>query len=62
LDEKKQIKQLGATYEELEWAMIQDEEGKSATDFLIEKRIVYEIYKRLNKINQHSEKHPYLYS
>jgi NAD+ synthase len=28
--------QLG-TYDELEWAMIQDQEGKSATDFLIEK-------------------------
>jgi NAD+ synthase len=34
--------------------MIQDQEGKSAT-FLI-KRIVYEIYKRLNKINQHKMK------
>jgi NAD+ synthase len=30
--DEKQMKQLGATYE-LEWAMIQDQEGKSATDF-----------------------------
>jgi NAD+ synthase len=29
--------QLGATYNELEWAMIQDQEGKSATEFLREK-------------------------
>jgi NAD+ synthase len=48
--------QLGATYDELEWAMIQDQEGKSATDFSDRKRIVYEIYKRLNKINQHKMK------
>jgi NAD+ synthase len=36
--------------------MIQDQEGKSATDFSDRKKIVYEIYKRLNKINQHKMK------
>jgi NAD+ synthase len=55
-DEKTDEAQLGATYDELEWAMIQDQEGKSATDFSDRKRIVYEIYKRLNKINQHKMK------
>jgi NAD+ synthase len=37
LETKTDEAQLGATYDELEWAMIQDEEGKSATDFLREK-------------------------
>jgi NAD+ synthase len=47
--------QLGATYDELEWAMIQDEEGSLLLTFLIEKNSLRNI-QRLNKINQHKMK------
>jgi NAD+ synthase len=45
--------QLGASYDELEWAMNADENGKTATDFEGRQQTVFEIYKRLNRINQH---------
>lgn len=45
--------QLGASYDELESAMLSDELGKSAADFTGREKIVFEIYKRLNTINQH---------
>jgi NAD+ synthase len=45
--------QLGASYDELEWAMLASEAGKKATDFLGREQEVFEIYSRLNKINQH---------
>ncbi|MFN4026526.1 MAG: NAD(+) synthase [Flavobacterium sp.] len=45
--------QLGASYDELEWAMLAAEEGKAVTDFEGREREVFEIYSRLNKINQH---------
>jgi NAD+ synthase len=44
---------LGASYDELEWAMLSDEAGKTADDFLGREREVFSIYKRLNKSNQH---------
>lgn len=55
-DEKTDEAQLGATYDELEWAMNQDQPGKSSTDFSGREKTVFEIYKRLNKINQHKMK------
>lgn len=55
-DEKTDEAQLGATYDELEWAMIQDQEGKAITDFSGREKTVFEIYKRLNKMNQHKMK------
>jgi NAD+ synthase len=36
--------------------MIQDESGKSANDFSGREKTVFEIYKRLNTINQHKMK------
>jgi NAD+ synthase len=45
--------QLGATYDELEWAMIAAENGKSADDFEGREKEVFGIYKRLHAINQH---------
>lgn len=48
--------QLGASYPELEWAMEQDENKKSIKDFEGRKREVFEIYKRLNRLNQHKMK------
>lgn len=52
-DDRSDEDQLGASYEELEWAMIQLEQGKTANDFDGREKTVFEIYKRLNTINQH---------
>ena len=48
--------QLGASYDELEWAMKAAEKGRSSTDFLGRKKEVFEIYSRLNRANQHKIK------
>ncbi|RED22045.1 NAD+ synthase [Flavobacterium cutihirudinis] len=45
--------QLGASYDELEWAMLAAESGKSADDFEGREKSVFEIYKRLNTSNKH---------
>ncbi len=52
-DERTDEEQLCASYDELEWAMTEDQTGKTANDFSGRKKIVFEIYKRLNTINQH---------
>lgn len=45
--------QLGASYDELEWAMLEAEKNKKSEDFFGREKEVFEIYNRLNKINQH---------
>jgi NAD+ synthase len=45
--------QLGASYDELEWAMLAYEEGKTITHFEGREKEVFAIYTRLHKINQH---------
>ena len=45
--------QLGASYDELEWAMKMQEKGKTVDDFTGRQQEVYAIYLRLNSINQH---------
>jgi NAD+ synthase len=45
--------QLGASYDELEWAMLADEAGKTAVQFDGREKDVFEIYKRLNTNNKH---------
>lgn len=45
--------QLGASYDELEWAMIQNDNGKSPNDFVGREKEVFTIFKRLNSANQH---------
>lgn len=45
--------QIGATYNELEWAMQMQAQGKIPTDFIGRKKEAFEIYLRLNKANQH---------
>lgn len=45
--------QIGASYDELEWAMEMQHKGKTAADFSGRKLEVYKIYTRLNTINQH---------
>jgi NAD+ synthase len=52
-DDRTDEDQLGASYDELEWAMLEDEKGKISTDFSGREKIVFEIYKKLNTINQH---------
>ncbi len=45
--------QIGASYDELEWAMKMQDAGKTAEDFSGREKEVYSIYVRLNTINQH---------
>jgi NAD+ synthase len=52
-DDRTDEDQLGASYDELEWAMLEEEKGKIPTDFSGRETIVFEIYKKLNTINQH---------
>lgn len=48
--------QLGASYDELEWAMKVTENGNSESDFDGREKEVFRIYTRLNKANQHKMK------
>ena len=52
-DDRSDEDQLGASYDELEWAMLEDEAGKTADNFSGRQKEAFEIYKRLNKCNQH---------
>lgn len=45
--------QIGASYDELEWAMKMQDEGKTEIDFQEREKAVFNIYMRLNKANQH---------
>ena len=45
--------QIGASYDELEWAMKMQEQGRVADDFSDREKEVFKIYTRLNRINQH---------
>lgn len=45
--------QLGASYDELEWAMRMKDAGKSSADFKGREQIVFDIYHKLNSANQH---------
>jgi NAD+ synthase len=51
-NEKTDEDQLGASYDELEWAMLEEESGKSTSDFTGRQKEVFDIYK-LNTTNQH---------
>jgi NAD+ synthase len=52
-DARSDEEQLGASYDELEWAMIEDNYGKTMSDFSGREQEVFSIYKRLNTANQH---------
>lgn len=45
--------QIGASYDELEWAMKMKDSGKTTNDFKDRDLEVFKIYDRLNRINQH---------
>ncbi len=55
-DDRTDEDQLGASYDELEQAMLADESGKTERDFEGRTLEVFQIYKRLNRINQHKIK------
>ncbi len=53
-DERTDEDQIGASYPELEWAMeIAEQANINFTAFTVREREVFEIYTRLNTINQH---------
>jgi NAD+ synthase len=52
-DEKTDEQQLGASYDELEWAMLAKENATSQENWSDREKAVYAIYDRLNTINQH---------
>ncbi len=45
--------QIGANYDELEWAMKMQELGYSTEKFKNREKVVFDLYSRLNIINQH---------
>lgn len=45
--------QIGASYDELEWAMAMKDLGKNSDDFKKREKVVFDLYVRLNTINQH---------
>jgi len=52
-DNRSDEDQLGASYDELEWAMKMHEKGASSNEFSGRNKVVFNIYKRLNTVNQH---------
>lgn len=52
-DDRSDEDQLGASYDELEWAMTEDEKGKKKSDFEGRQGDVFETFKRLNGQNKH---------
>jgi NAD+ synthase len=45
--------QIGASYNELEWAMTQNDNGKTTTDFEGREKIAFDIFKQRNNANKH---------
>lgn len=52
-DSRSDEDQIGASYDELEWAMEMKNKGKKARDFEGRKQEVFSIYSHLNTVNQH---------
>ena len=52
-DSRSDEDQIGATYDELEWAMKMKDSGKKAGDFEGREHEVFTIFTRLNTVNQH---------
>ena len=52
-DDRTDEDQIGASYDELEWAMTMQDQGKQVDDFSGREKEVYEIYIKLNTANQH---------
>lgn len=52
-DDRTDEDQIGASYPELEWAMLMKETGKTPDDFEGRQKKVFEIYNRYNSSNKH---------
>ena len=52
-DSRTDEEQIGASYDELEWAMLASEKNNNFENFTEREKTVFEIYKKLNTINQH---------
>jgi NAD+ synthase len=52
-DERTDEDQIGASYDELEWAMLLTDSETNANDFSAREKEVLRIYKKLNQNNQH---------
>ena len=52
-DDKTDEDQIGASYDELEWAMTQAEMGKKISDFSDREKEVFSIFTKRNKANKH---------
>ncbi len=52
-DSRTDENQIGASYDELEWAMNMQNRDKTVADFEGREKEVYTIYVRLNQVNQH---------
>ena len=52
-DDRTDEDQIGASYPELEWAMLMKEAGKTPNDFEGRQKKVFEIYNRYNSSNKH---------
>lgn len=55
-DDRTDEDQIGASYDELEWAMDMQALGKTTSDFEGREKEVFDIYIRLNRANQHKMK------
>ncbi|MGB3775404.1 MAG: NAD(+) synthase [Leeuwenhoekiella sp.] len=53
LDDRSDEDQIGASYDELEWAMTMQANGKTIADFEGRQRAVFEIYTGFNRANKH---------
>ena len=52
-DNRTDEEQIGASYDELEWAMKMKEQGKTSNDFKNREQIVFDLFFKLNTINKH---------
>ncbi len=52
-DSRTDEEQIGASYDELEWAMTAVEDNKNKEDFSEREKEVFQIYNKLNSVNQH---------
>ncbi len=52
-DDRTDEDQIGASYPELEWAMLMMSNGKSSEDFIGREKEVFTIYKKFNTANKH---------
>jgi NAD+ synthase len=52
-DSRSDEDQIGANYDELEWAMEMKESGKTTDDFVGRQKEVFDIYSRYNRNNLH---------